>query len=151
VRDGRRREFAKFPAFADPRVRSRIPDPNDLATFERSKLDWPEAELNSHADHVRFCRELLEVRRRAILPRLSHVRVSDSGYTVTDEGMLQVSWRLAAGAQLMLLANLRSDSAPAPASVPGGTLLHSTHPHVAEDGAKPGWFVAWHLVETAAP
>ena len=30
VRDGRRREFAKFPAFADPDVRDRIPDPNDV-------------------------------------------------------------------------------------------------------------------------
>ena len=52
VRDGRRREFAKFPAFADPGVRDRIPDPNDVATFERSKLDWAEADRDSHADHV---------------------------------------------------------------------------------------------------
>jgi malto-oligosyltrehalose trehalohydrolase len=151
VRDGRRREFAKFPAFADPRVRGRIPDPNDPVTFERSKLDWSEAELNSHADHVRFCRELLGVRRRAIVPRLGPARVSESGYAVTDEGALHVTWRLADGAQLTLVANLRSDSAPAAASVPTGTLLHSTHPHVADDGAKPGWFVAWHLAETAAP
>ena len=52
MRDGRRREFAKFPAFVDPGVRNRIPDPNDIATFERSKLDWSEAEREGHADHA---------------------------------------------------------------------------------------------------
>ncbi|RKO42307.1 malto-oligosyltrehalose trehalohydrolase [Burkholderia mallei] len=38
VREGRRREFAAFPAFADPAHRDAIPDPNDPATFARSSL-----------------------------------------------------------------------------------------------------------------
>jgi 1,4-alpha-glucan branching enzyme len=152
VRDGRRREFARFPAFADPGVRDRIPDPNDPATFERSKLDWVEADQNAHAEHALFCRELLEVRRQAIVPRLDRARVADIGYAVTNEGLLHVSWRLADDAQLLLAANLRSDSAEPPAAVPTGTLLHSTHPHVADDAAKPGWFVAWYLAgPEAAP
>jgi maltooligosyltrehalose trehalohydrolase len=37
VREGRRREFAKFPAFADPKARQAIPDPNARATFEASR------------------------------------------------------------------------------------------------------------------
>ncbi|HET6620850.1 MAG TPA: malto-oligosyltrehalose trehalohydrolase [Dongiaceae bacterium] len=152
VRDGRRREFARFPAFADPGVRDRIPDPNDPATFERSKLDWVEADQNAHAEHALFCRELLEVRRQAIVPRLDRARVADIGYAVTNEGLLHVSWRLADDAQLLLAANLRSDSAEPPAAVPTGTLLHSTHPHVADDAVKPGWFVAWYLAgPEAAP
>jgi malto-oligosyltrehalose trehalohydrolase len=151
VRDGRRREFAKFPAFADPRVRGRIPDPNDLGTFARSRLSWSEAEEDAHAEHARFCRELLEVRHRVIVPRLGDARVKDASYTVTNEGPLHVSWKLAGGAQLMLVANLRSESASAPATRPTGTLLHSTHPHVAEDGPKPGWFVAWYLAGGARP
>src|SRR3546814_5124634 len=40
VREGRRREFARFPAFADPEARSRIPDPNDIGAFRESALDW---------------------------------------------------------------------------------------------------------------
>src|SRR5262249_50028456 len=36
VREGRRAEFAKFPAFADPANRERIPDPNALQTFADS-------------------------------------------------------------------------------------------------------------------
>ena len=37
VRDGRRKEFAAFPEFADPHKREMIPDPNDPETFERSR------------------------------------------------------------------------------------------------------------------
>ena len=36
VRQGRRREFAKFAAFADPIRRDKIPDPNAVATFDAS-------------------------------------------------------------------------------------------------------------------
>src|SRR5690606_38208001 len=39
VRDGRRREFAAFPAFADPAARARIPDPTAASTFAASRLD----------------------------------------------------------------------------------------------------------------
>ncbi|HEY1384982.1 MAG TPA: malto-oligosyltrehalose trehalohydrolase [Dongiaceae bacterium] len=150
VRDGRRREFARFPAFADPGARGRIPDPNDLGTFERSKLDWVEAEQDAHADHAQFCRELLEV-RRAIVPQLGGACVKDASFAVSSEGPLHVSWKLADGAQLMLVANLRSESASAPSVLPTGTLLHSTHPHVADDGPKPGWFVAWYLANEGQP
>lgn len=37
VRDGRRNEFAAFPAFSDPRARDRIPDPNDEETWKQSR------------------------------------------------------------------------------------------------------------------
>lgn len=150
VRDGRRREFAKFPAFSAREVRDRIPDPNDAATFERSKLDWSEADQDAHAEHLQFCRELLAVRRDAIAPRLSGARVGGNGYKITREGLLRVFWRLGEKTTLSLIANLRSDSAEGPASVPPGTLLHSTHPHVADDGTKPGWFVAWYLSDQQA-
>src|SRR3546814_4620870 len=40
VREGRRREFARFPAFRDPAARERIPDPNAEDTFRRAVLDW---------------------------------------------------------------------------------------------------------------
>jgi malto-oligosyltrehalose trehalohydrolase len=84
VRDGRRREFVKFPAFADPAVRDRIPDPNDVATFERSKLNWSEAASEGHADHLRYCRELLAVRRDVIMPRLAGVDVKNATYDTTN-------------------------------------------------------------------
>jgi maltooligosyltrehalose trehalohydrolase len=146
VRDGRRREFAKFPAFTEPEVRDRIPDPNDIATFERSKLDWAEADRDPHADHVQFYRELLSVRRDAIVPRLGEAEVRDAHYDTSD-GLLRVTWRLADNARLALVANLRADSSDGPTTAPNGRLLHSTHPHVADEASKPGWFVAWYLTD----
>jgi malto-oligosyltrehalose trehalohydrolase len=148
VRDGRRREFAKFPAFTDPGVRERIPDPNDAATFERSRLDWSEAEREGHADHLQYCRELLAVRRDVLVPRLAAARVKDAHYDTTD-GLLHVSWRLADNAALTLLANLRADTS-APVTAPRGRMLHSTHPHVGDDAVRPGWFVAWYLADGGA-
>lgn len=148
VRDGRRREFARFPAFAESGVRDRIPDPNEAATFQRSKLDWSEVERDGHADHLHYCRELLAVRRRELMPRLGGVEVKNARYDTT-EGVLRVSWRLADNAVLTLLANLRADSA-APVAAPRGRMLHSTHPHVADAAARPGWFVAWYLADGGA-
>jgi maltooligosyltrehalose trehalohydrolase len=40
VREGRRREFAHLPEFADPELRERIPDPTAESTFRRAVLNW---------------------------------------------------------------------------------------------------------------
>ena len=37
VREGRRKEFARFKAFSDSGMREKIPDPNALSTFEQSR------------------------------------------------------------------------------------------------------------------
>jgi maltooligosyltrehalose trehalohydrolase len=63
VTEGRRREFGKFSAFADPAVRERIPDPQAPETFTRSKLRWDEAERMPHAGVLALYRELLRLRR----------------------------------------------------------------------------------------
>jgi maltooligosyltrehalose trehalohydrolase len=59
VREGRRREFAAFVADLDT-----VPDPQDPATFEASKLDWGERRRDPHADILAWYRELLALRRR---------------------------------------------------------------------------------------
>ncbi|MGE0312503.1 MAG: malto-oligosyltrehalose trehalohydrolase [Lautropia sp.] len=73
VREGRRAEFARFPAFADPRERERIPDPVAPDTFASAKLDWDERERAPHAQALARYRRLLEVRHREIVPRLSGI------------------------------------------------------------------------------
>ena len=40
VREGRKREFAKFARFTDPEQRQRIPDPTDPRTVAAARLDW---------------------------------------------------------------------------------------------------------------
>jgi maltooligosyltrehalose trehalohydrolase len=73
TREGRKREFERFAAFGGEDV----PDPQDAATFERSKLD------RSHADEeVRaFYRELLALRRE--LPREADVSIDEDARTLT--------------------------------------------------------------------
>ena len=63
VTEGRRKEFGKFSAFADPEVRERIPDPQAPETFERSKLDWTERDAPPHAGILALHRALLHLRR----------------------------------------------------------------------------------------
>ncbi len=63
VSAGRREEFKRFRAFADPEARERIPDPQDRATFERSRLRWEERDRGEHARTLRLYRELLSLRR----------------------------------------------------------------------------------------
>ena len=57
VREGRRREFAKFAAFADPARRDAIPDPNAASTFEESVPQARAARSTARRD---FYRQLLD-------------------------------------------------------------------------------------------
>jgi maltooligosyltrehalose trehalohydrolase len=58
VSEGRKREFAAFGWDPDA-----IPDPQDPATFERSKLDWSELDEQPHADLLEWHRDLIALRR----------------------------------------------------------------------------------------
>ncbi|HEU0238280.1 MAG TPA: malto-oligosyltrehalose trehalohydrolase [Micromonosporaceae bacterium] len=73
VAGGRRTEFARH-GWSEHDV----PDPQDPATFTRSKLDWTELERRQHAEMLTTYRELIALRRRiADLsdPRLDLVEV----------------------------------------------------------------------------
>jgi maltooligosyltrehalose trehalohydrolase len=59
VRDGRRQEFASFGW--DP---EQVPDPQDVATFNRSRLDWREPERSPHRELFEWYRSLIRLRRQ---------------------------------------------------------------------------------------
>lgn len=59
VREGRRREFAAFGWQPD-----QVPDPQDAATFARSKLDWDEVDEPEHQRMLEWYRALIELRGR---------------------------------------------------------------------------------------
>lgn len=63
VREGRRAEFAAFGWDPDA-----IPDPQDPATFARSRLDWGERAEDPHLEMLRWYTDLLTLRRE--LPAL---------------------------------------------------------------------------------
>jgi maltooligosyltrehalose trehalohydrolase len=101
VTEGRRTEFASFSAFADAEARRRIPDPQDAATFLRSRLDWSEPEREPHASSLRLYRRLLWLRR-------THPLLQEAGwggFTIRPEGKdgLVVQRRAGDRALLVLL------------------------------------------------
>ena len=63
VSKGRREEFKSFAAFADPAVRSTIPDPQAASTFASSKLRWAERAIEPHASVLAVHRAMLDLRR----------------------------------------------------------------------------------------
>ena len=69
VAEDRWREFQEFSAFSEPEQRERIPDPQALATFERSRLDWTRTGAEPHASVLRLYRALLRLRREEPLLR----------------------------------------------------------------------------------
>jgi len=76
VSQGRIREFAQF-GWTD------VPDPQDPATFERSRLQWPQAPEN--LDMLAWYRALLRLRSEYILPSPRTARAE-----WTAEGLLTV-------------------------------------------------------------
>jgi maltooligosyltrehalose trehalohydrolase len=59
VSEGRRREFAAFGWTPEG-----VPDPQDVATFERSKLEWDEIRQPLHREMLEWYRALIALRRR---------------------------------------------------------------------------------------
>ena len=98
VREGRRVEFAGF-GWA-PKA---IPDPQDPATFARSKLDWQERAREPHADLFAWHRGLIRLRRRTPAladGRMDQVHGDEHGRWLTVvRGPMIVACNLATRAQ----------------------------------------------------
>jgi maltooligosyltrehalose trehalohydrolase len=135
VTEGRRDEFGRFARFADPAVRSRIPDPNDPASFERSKLEWAERGAAPHASWLALYAALLALRRRHLMPRLA--TVGRGKFAIDGAARLGVRWPFGDGCSLHLLANLGDAAAPA-APLPPGEVVYASH---APGDALPAWSV----------
>jgi 1,4-alpha-glucan branching enzyme len=150
VREGRRREFAKFPQFADPSARERIPDPTAIDTFAACVLDWENLRQAPYRDWLALCRTLLETRHREIVPRLGDaVRLAEEPQAIGGEALL-IRWRMGDASTLSLLCALsdRPSRIVLPAGEPAGLLLHATSPIPEPHDGRcelPPWFVAWHL------
>jgi maltooligosyltrehalose trehalohydrolase len=95
VRRGRRAEFAAFGWAAD------VPDPNDPATFERSKLDWSRA----GGPVLELWRDLLRLRRE--VPALGNCR-RDLATSRADRGRRLVTLERSdpSGSRALVVANL---------------------------------------------
>jgi maltooligosyltrehalose trehalohydrolase len=100
VRDGRRREFADHGWAAED-----VPDPQDPATFERSRLDWAELGREPHSSMLDWHRRLIALRKATpelADPRLGRVQVrydEVARWVVVDRGGLRVVCNLAGSEQ----------------------------------------------------
>ncbi len=102
VREGRRREFKSFAAFADDT--SKIPDPTEEETFLRSKLDWSERDRSPHKEVLADTTHLLALRRDVVVP------LAKSGYRgarahLPSPGVVDCTWSFEAG-DLRFVANV---------------------------------------------
>jgi malto-oligosyltrehalose trehalohydrolase len=148
VTQGRRQEFARFPEFSDEAAQSRIPDPNDIKTFQRTCLNLDGARMESATAWRCFHHELLHLRAREIVPRLRRLAAGGSGFDLLGERALRAYWRLDDGASLTLLTNM-SDTPVSGVPTPPGRLLYATPAPMPGgfDGVLPGWSALWFLEE----
>jgi maltooligosyltrehalose trehalohydrolase len=119
VTAGRRREFRGFSAFSDAAARERIPDPQALASFERSRLDWALADVPPHKMVLRLYQALLRLRSEQ--PLLKDAPGRSVAVTALGEHALCLSYG-GSGRQLMIVVRLEG-AGPVRLSQEAGPLL----------------------------
>ena len=100
VREGRRNEFAKFPAFRDPAKRARD-SRSQCAGDVRALAAAPRRRRRM----ARVYKELLDLRRAHIVPRLEGLR-GDGRRGRRRRKRCARRWRMGDGARLTIVANL---------------------------------------------
>jgi malto-oligosyltrehalose trehalohydrolase len=130
VAGGRRAEFA-----AHGWAPGDIPDPQDEATFLRSKLDWSELDKPAHQEILDWYRQLIALRRawpELTDPRLDRVRADydeHGRWLVATRGRLRIAVNLAGQAQQLALdrsGRARGSGRVLAASDPGISLAGPT-------------------------
>ncbi len=116
VSEGRKKEFAAFgwnPAD--------IPDPQDPATFQRSKLNWDERTTAPHSEMLDWYKKLIAFRRTTpdlTDPDLTHIRVhfsEEDHWLILERGSITIAVSLAARP---VTVEVRTGSSIALASAP---------------------------------
>ncbi|KKB76018.1 hypothetical protein VW35_20030 [Devosia soli] len=106
VAKGRRESLENFPGVRDPAMASKLPDPSDRTTFERSKLDW--SETQKHDGLLALHRDLLALRRGD--PTFSHrTERRIDGAVLGDAAILLRFLTPEPGGHRLLLLNLGRD------------------------------------------
>jgi maltooligosyltrehalose trehalohydrolase len=134
VRNGRRAEFAKFPAFADPDQRARIPDPNAAQTFAASRpAPGPDADA-----WTTLYATLLDLRHGRIVPNLANC--TSIGAEVIGTKAVVARWQL--DEQVLTLA-LNLGAEPVRFVAPADAERLVALGDLAEDNLAPASFAAW--------
>ncbi|EMS9949219.1 malto-oligosyltrehalose trehalohydrolase [Enterobacter hormaechei subsp. xiangfangensis] len=116
VREGRAKEFTGHAGHDET-----VPDPNDVNTFMRSKLDWNKADTEEGRAWLHVTRELIVLRQRFIVPLLKQRGTVEGNVLQTALGMVAVSWRFPSGT-LSLALNIGKKPLALP-DLPGKTIF----------------------------
>jgi maltooligosyltrehalose trehalohydrolase len=142
VRRGRAEFLSQFPSIACPEMQSRLPDPGDPSTFERSKLDL--SERSRHIEAYRLHRDLLRLRRQD--PVLHSQRPGGVDGAVLGPEAFLLRFFAEDGQDRLLVVNLgrdlHVDPAPEPLLAPPEnmwwkTLWSSEDPYYGGSGTPP--------------
>ncbi|GAC1325331.1 MAG: malto-oligosyltrehalose trehalohydrolase [Mycobacteriales bacterium] len=117
VRTGRRSEFAAFGW--DPES---VPDPQDPATFEASRLDWSELDKDSHASLLDWHKRLIALRRSR--PELVDGRL-DGAEASYDE---DAEWFVVRRGGLVVVCNLAEQRQEVPVDGTPTEVLAASQP-----------------------
>lgn len=148
VLEGRQEELKGTPEHDDPAKPDveETTDPTLRSTFESAKLDWSALRTKEHAAWLQFYRNLIDVRRMEIIPRLTGIEGFSSNYEVVGPKCVVVCWFLPGGSTLRLYANLSPDAQLDIPPVSGRRIWLQGY---SEEGNLGPWTVLW-TVELAA-
>ncbi|WP_115576017.1 malto-oligosyltrehalose trehalohydrolase [Xanthomonas campestris] len=139
VREGRRREFAHFAAFADPAKRETIPDPNSHATFAASRAPIEDAAHGDGAQWAAWFQALLGVRRQWLVPGLAQARALRA--CVLADGAVTATWELPGGLWHIAF-NVGAEAVPLPPL--RGRVAHAENVAADAQTLPTDSFIAWY-------
>jgi 1,4-alpha-glucan branching enzyme len=146
VREGRKREFARFEKFGAKGGLAALPDPTAPETFQSAHLDWSVLEDRKHADLLDQTQRLLAIRHKDIVPLIPRIK-GGTCIKLEPSGAFAVDWGLEDGSILHLLANLTERAVPIVGRV-AGRLIFATHPNIrgaTKRNRLAPWSVTWLL------
>lgn len=146
VARGRRAEFGRFERFGDAAGQAQIPDPNALATFEASKLDWSEIARDPGIGWLDFYRRCLDARRSQLVPRLAGAATRGS-FRIVRDGLLQVNWELGPRSTWHLAANFGNAKLQGVPALPG-SMVFETDVGIVLGGEWPAHGVAFSVEDS---
>jgi maltooligosyltrehalose trehalohydrolase len=112
LREGRKEELKATPEHTDPNKPNieEMVDPASLETFNSAKLDWAALDQPNGQDWLNFYRNLIDLRKAEIVPRLYRIEGFSSQYDVLGARAVHVQWWLGDGTKLHLYANLAEEA-----------------------------------------
>ncbi len=147
ISDGRLKFFTDLPMFKERYNLDDMPDPSDERTFQSAILDFKQLPEPEHAPWHKLHKELIETRKKEIVPRLRGVKVDGAGFEMQGDTAFKAWWTLNDGSILTLITNLGPE-VKGVSEFPGYPPLRLSVCGLIEEmsaGKMPPWSVAWFL------